>query len=303
LRIPGSSSSSRSRGSRGPFIALAAAEVIERVPFTTATVAEGVIIKNTSKVEDSFAPAAVVRRYRPPGQGRGGTWDNFDYGDARNTNPTRYCPSSCRSVSKRISSCQCVTRKSLVWYYAQRRLGLQATPTCCYLRPPGNGGGGSSGGSSSWGGGDWTSSGGWSSSGQGGSSSGSTSGSSGSSSGGSSSSGSSSSSGGTPVPTPTQTVPLQTYAVGQCTAGGMGIIENNLRGFIATMPGVIGSTVTVSDVGCGGGGTMGGKGEGGGHLRLSIFDPACCNGPHSCCCGRVQRPTQPHNTRPWCLGV
>jgi hypothetical protein len=40
-------------------------------------------------------------------------------------------------------------------------------------------------------------------------------------------------------------VSLNAFAVGQCTAGGMAVIEAGVKGFIATMPGVTGSTVQV----------------------------------------------------------
>lgn len=231
-QIP-SSYSSRSR--RSSFILADSAQPIEQIPLTPQTLVDGVIIKNSSSAADRVAPAAVVRRYRPPGMGRGGRWDNFDYGDARNQYPSRYCPSQCRAVSSRICGCQCVTRDSLNWYYMMRRRGQWVYPTCCYLKTPVNGGGGWGSSSGSWGG----SSGVWgSTSGGGGSSSGTTSGSSSGTSG----------SGGGGEPTAQQTVSLNTFAVGQCTAGGMAVIEVGVKGFIATMPGVTGSTVQVSGI-------------------------------------------------------
>jgi hypothetical protein len=35
------------------------------------------------------------------------------------------------------------------------------------------------------------------------------------------------------------------YTIGSCTSGGMGIVETSLRNFLATLPGVVGSTVQV----------------------------------------------------------
>jgi hypothetical protein len=67
---------------------------------------------------DVAAPASVRLRYRAPGRGSCGRWDNFDYGDVRNNNPGPYCPSSCRKVSSRVARCQCVTRSSLNAFYS-----------------------------------------------------------------------------------------------------------------------------------------------------------------------------------------
>jgi hypothetical protein len=36
------------------------------------------------------------------------------------------------------------------------------------------------------------------------------------------------------------------YTVGACSGGGQTVIQNNLKGFLATLPGVIGSTVQVN---------------------------------------------------------
>lgn len=118
-QIPNSSSRSSSRGS---FIIAAAAQPIEQIPLNAMTLVSGIILKNSSSAADRVAPAAVVSRYRPPGYaGGGGRWHYFDYGDDRNTNPTQYCPRSCRAVSARVCDCQCVTRDSLNWYYMMRR--------------------------------------------------------------------------------------------------------------------------------------------------------------------------------------
>lgn len=215
------SSSSSSR--RSSFVTAAAAQSIELVPLTAQTLVSGVLLKNDSSPADKVAPAAVVRRYRPGYPQGGGRWHGFDYGDDRNNNPTRYCPRSCRTVSRRVCDCQCVTRSSLNWYYLMRRRGQWVYPTCCYLSPPSNGGGEwwgtTSGGSSS---GDW-----------------------GGGGGGSTTSGGGTTSGGST--TSQQTVTMQTYSVGRCSAGGLAVIENSLKGFIATLTGVNGNTVQVRE--------------------------------------------------------
>ena len=169
----------------------------------------------TSTAADVAAPASVTMLYRDPGQGKCGRWDNFDYQDDRNINPRRYCPRSCRQVSSRIARCQCVTRASLNAFYSGRRWGRTVYPECCYLTPPGGGGGG---GGCGWGGCPPD-----------------------------------------PPPNPPPTPPpnpppspnmqqtwtTQTYTIGSCTQGGLGVISNSLKAFLATLPGVAGSTVDV----------------------------------------------------------
>lgn len=77
----------------------------------------------TDASADSVAPAWVRLRYLAPSysQGPSGRWDNYDYGDERNSNPASYCPRACRVVSTRIARCQCVTRSSLQAFYSGRR--------------------------------------------------------------------------------------------------------------------------------------------------------------------------------------
>jgi hypothetical protein len=107
----------------------------------------------TDASADSVAPASVRLRYRGPSfsPGPSGRWDNYDYQDIRNSNPTSYCPRACKVVSTRIARCQCVTRASLQAFYSGRRWGRYYWPECCYLRPPPDDGGGSSSGGSSGG--------------------------------------------------------------------------------------------------------------------------------------------------------
>jgi hypothetical protein len=135
----------------------------------------------------------------------------------------RRCPSGCRVVSSSIARCGCVTRASLNAYYSGRRrggLGL-VKPVCCRA---------------SSGGGSWGSDGstgcGW---------------------------GGCPTVPGTPPPTPTPTptppptptptqgnsLELQLYTIGACSDGGLQIVEQSLRGFLAVLPGVVGSTVQI----------------------------------------------------------
>jgi hypothetical protein len=55
----------------------------------------------TETSADAVAPASVSMRYRAPSYSQGpcGRWDNFDYQDDRNYNPTRYCPRTCVIVT------------------------------------------------------------------------------------------------------------------------------------------------------------------------------------------------------------
>jgi hypothetical protein len=187
----------------------------------------------SAKSADAVAPAWVAMRYRAPGQGPCGRWDNFDYRDDRNNYPTRYCPRSCRVVSKSVAGCQCVTRASLNAFYSGRRWGQWRYPECCYLRPPGGVGGGGNCGGGVWGGGveggcppPADDSGGG---------------------------------GGAPPPTtpfpgpPTAPTPqaansiqFQLYTIGSCSSGALNIVNQNLRAFLATLPGVVGSSVEIA---------------------------------------------------------
>jgi hypothetical protein len=124
-------------------------------------------------------------------------------------------------VSSSIARCGCVTRASLNAYYLGRRRGGVGLvkPVCCRA---------------SSGGGSWGSDGstgcGW---------------------------GGCPTDPGTPPPTPTPTPPptptptqgnsleLQLYTIGACSDGGLQIVEQSLRGFLAVLPGVVGSTVQI----------------------------------------------------------
>lgn len=213
-----SSSSSTSRAHSTSFLLGAAAQSVDDPPERqTADVVSAVgpiFIKPANATPaDALAPARVGLRYRQPGQGPCGRWDNFDYRDDRNSNPARYCPRSCRVVSTQVARCQCVTRSSLNAFYSGRRWGTWSWPECCYLTPPNGGGGGCNSGCPPP---------------------------------------TPSPPGPTPPPSPpppspntAQNLRFQLYSIGSCTAGGLGLVESSIRGFIATLPGVVGSTVQV----------------------------------------------------------
>jgi hypothetical protein len=218
------SSSSSSRTAPRPFLQAAAAAAQEAVaPAAAHLNGESAVHSKPGNASisaaDVAAPATVAVRYREGGQGVGGRWDNFDYRDIRNTNPTGYCPRSCRVVAATVARCQCVTKASLNAYYSGRRMGQMTTsPQCCYLRPPPCGSGG-------WGGGSGCPP--------------------------PPPPGPTPPPGPDPVPSPTpsptqqNTAQFRMYSIGSCSVGALQVVETTLQSFIATLPGVVGSSVSV----------------------------------------------------------
>jgi hypothetical protein len=202
--------------------------------------------KHWNSSADRAALARTTLRYKTWGSydgkaGKGGRWDGYLDGDARDQYPARYCPRHCATVHLNVARCQCVTRQSLHNYYLslKRGQGFYSWPQCCFLVVSGANNAGSSGGGGwgQWWGGTPCTNG---NCGGGGSNGGPT----------------------PPAPTPTpqpprppsppspspikaQTLQLKLTTLGACSTAGQGTIESSMKGFLATLPGVVGSTVEV----------------------------------------------------------